>query len=151
MVLNEYGGVEGLITARDVIGFVFGELTGEVFDTDQYRMDEHNTYEVPGDMKLGDFNNLTNFGITDPRMTTVGGVAFRHFDRVPEIGDSVVVDGATITVLAVDCHRIDKLRVMKGKIKSSEQDADGAKKAPDLVTFGLTDHDDKAAPREDDG
>lgn len=151
LVLNEYGRVEGLITARDVIGFVFGELTGEAFNTDHYRVDERNTYEVPGDMKLGEFNNLTNFGIADPRMTTIGGVAFRNFDCVPEVGDSVVVDGATITVLAVDCHRIDKLRVMKGKIKSSEQDADSAKKAPDLVTFGLTDHDDKAAPREDDG
>ena len=151
LVLNEYGRVEGLITARDVIGFVFGELTGEAFNTDHYRVDEHNTYEVPGDMKLGEFNNLTNFGIADPRMTTIGGVAFRNFDCVPEVVDSVVVDGATITVLAVDCHRIDKLRVMKGKIKSSEQDADSAKKAPDLVTFGLTDHDDKAAPREDDG
>lgn len=150
LVLNEYGGVEGLITARDVIGFVFGELTGEVIDTDRYRMDEHNTYEVPGGMKLGKFNNLTNFGISDPRMTTIGGVAFRHFDRVPEIGDSVVVDGTTITVLAVDCHRIAKLRVVKGKIEPSEEDADGAKKAPDLVTVGLTDHDDKATHREDD-
>lgn len=150
LVLNEYGGVEGLITARDVIGFVFGELTGEAFDTDEYRIDEHNTYEVPGDMKLGEFNNLTNFGISDPRMTTIGGVAFRHFDSVPEIGDSVVVDGATITVLAVDCHRIAKLRVMKGKIKPSESDADDAKQAPDLVTMGISDHDDKLAHREDD-
>ena len=136
LVLNEYGGVEGLITARDVIGFVFGELTGEVIDTDRYRMDEHNTYELPGDMKLGEFNNLTNFGLTDPRMTTIGGVAFRHFNRVPEIGDSVVVDGATITVLAVDFHRIAKLRVVKGKIERSGEDAGGA---------------DKAAGREDGG
>lgn len=149
LVLNEHGGVEGLITARDVIGFVFGELTGEVIDTDQYRMDEHNTYEVPGEMKLGEFNNLTNFGIDDPRMTTIGGVAFRHFDRIPDIGDSVVVDGTSITVLAMDCHRIAKLRVVKGKIESIEEDG-GSTDDPYLVTYGLAGLDDKSAHAKDD-
>ena len=122
LVLNEYGGVEGLITARDVLDYVFGELTGSVIDTDDYRVAGHNTYEVPGDMKLGDFDNLTNFGISDPRMTTIGGVAFRYFDDVPEVGDNVVVDGVTITVLEVDCHRIAKLRAVRGTIESSDED-----------------------------
>ena len=87
-------------------------------------------------MKLGDLNNLTNFGLSDPRMTTVGGVAFRHFDHVPEVGDSVVVDGTTLTVLAMDYHRIAKLRVVKGKIEPSDEDVDGAEKAPDLAVSG---------------
>ena len=150
LVLNEYGGVEGMITARDVIGFVFGHLTGEMIDTDLYRMEEHNSYEVPGDMKLGEFNDLTNFGIEDPRMTTIGGVAFRHFDRVPEVGDSVIVDGTTITVLAVDYHRIAKLRVVKGVIEPDEDDADD-NAAPDLATFGLADRADETSRRGGEG
>lgn len=153
LVLNEFGGIEGLITARDVISFVFGQLTGEVIDTDRYRMDEHNTYEVPGDMTLGDFNDLTNFGISDPRMTTIGGVAFRHFDRVPEVGDSVVVDGTTITVLDVDYHRIARLRVVKGMVDPAEGDDDDGPtpSAPDLATFGLAARDDEPPRRRDDG
>ena len=144
-------GLKAWSRQRDVIGFVFGELTGVAIDVDHYRMDDHNTYEVPGKMKLGEFNNISNFGISDPRMTTIGGVAFRHFDRVPKIGDSVVVDGTTITVLDVDCHRIAKLRVVKGTIDPSEGEAGGAEKAPAAATSGLMDDDDKATPREDDG
>jgi Mg2+/Co2+ transporter CorC len=121
-------------------------------------MDEHNAYEVPGDMKLSDFNNLTNFGIADHRMTTIGGVAFRHFDRVPEVGDSVVVDGTTITVLDVDCHRIAKLRAAKGRIEPSREDAspdepsgedvNPDENASDLETSEPSDDSDQATTRE---
>ncbi|MES9946408.1 MAG: hemolysin family protein [Candidatus Thiodiazotropha sp.] len=150
LVLNEYGGVEGLVKARDVLNFIFGELTGEVIDSDDYRIDEHNTYEVPGDMKLVEFNDLTNFGISDPRMTTIGGVAFRHFDCVPEIGDSVAVDGTTITVLDVDYHRIAKLRVAKGKFGPSKEDVARARNAANPESSGPPDQPDRATTGEDD-
>ena len=41
------------------------------------------TYEAPGDTKLTELERVTHFGIRDPRMTTIGGVAFRHLDRLP--------------------------------------------------------------------
>jgi hypothetical protein len=66
-------------------------------------------------MRLNDFNNLTNFGIEDPRMTTIGGVAFRHLDRLPRVGDQVTVEGITITILEMDEHRIDRVRVSRGE------------------------------------
>ena len=64
-------------------------------------------------MKLNDFNNLTNFGIEDPRMTTIGGVAFRHLDRLPCQGDTVNVEGTVITILKMQEHRISKVRVAR--------------------------------------
>ena len=57
-------------------------------------------------MKLTDFNDLTNFGIEDPRMTTIGGVVFRYLDRLPKVGDQVAMDGLIATVLEMDGHRI---------------------------------------------
>jgi hypothetical protein len=66
-------------------------------------------------MKLNDFNNLANFGIEDPRMTTIGGVAFRHLDRLPKVGDQVTVEGITITILEMDAHRIERVRVSRGE------------------------------------
>ncbi|MGR9052247.1 MAG: hemolysin family protein, partial [Gammaproteobacteria bacterium] len=71
VVLNEFGGVEGLVTLDDVLQFVFGEicpkteLPGVVHDT------LSDVYDVPGDMKLIDFEDLTHFVIEDARMTTV--------------------------------------------------------------------------------
>lgn len=109
--LNEFGGVEGFITMKDVINFIFGEISGNVVGEDLYQEEDENTYIVPGDMKLNFFDDLTNFGLEDPRMTTIGGVAFRHLDRLPREGDKVTVDGFNLTILEMDAHRIAKVRV----------------------------------------
>ena len=113
-VLNEFGGVEGFITMKGVLTFIFGEISGRVSGQELYQERDENDYEVSGDMKLTDFNNLTNFGIDDPRMTTIGGVAFRHLDRLPEVGDSVTVEGIVITVIEMDEHRIARVQVTRG-------------------------------------
>ena len=114
-VLNEFGGVEGFVTMRDVLNFIFGHTSGLVEGQSLYRERDENVYEVAGDMKLTDFNNLTNFGIEDPRMTTIGGVAFRHLDRLPHEGDRVIVEGIRITVLEMKEHRISRVRVARGQ------------------------------------
>ncbi len=113
--LNEFGGVEGFITMRGVINFIFGDVSGGTRATaGLYAEQDHNIYEVPGDMKLNDFDNLSNFGIEDPRMTTIGGVAFRLLDRLPHIGDMVQTDDILIQVVEMDAHRIALVRVAKG-------------------------------------
>ncbi|MGD2056574.1 MAG: hemolysin family protein [Gammaproteobacteria bacterium] len=113
-VLNEFGGVEGFVTMKDVLTFIFGQISGDVEGQELYQERDENFYEVDGDMKLTDFNNLTNFGIEDPRMTTIGGVAFRHLDRLPRVGDSISMEDITITVLEMDEHRIARVRVSRG-------------------------------------
>lgn len=113
VVLSEFGGVEGIITLRDVLTFIFGHLSGELHGQELYAIRDEDAYEVQGDMKLVDFNNLTNFAIHDPRMTTIGGVAFRHLDRLPQVGDEVVVEGYVLTVLEVAEQRIIRLRVAR--------------------------------------
>ncbi len=113
--LNEFGGVEGFITMRGVLNFIFGDVSGGSKATaGLYAEKDYNIYEVPGDMKLNDFNNLTNFGIEDPRMTTVGGYAFRLLDRLPREGDRVESEDILIQILEMDDHRIARVRVARG-------------------------------------
>ena len=121
VVLNEFGGVEGLVSMKDVLTFIFGQISGDVKGQELYQERDENSYEVKGDMKLTDFNNLTNFGIEDPRMTTIGGVAFRHLDRLPRVGDSVNLEGIIITILEMDEHRIASVRV---SVRASGQEAE---------------------------
>ncbi len=106
VVLNEFGGVAGLITENDVLRFIFGDLVGPTSDEDLLLRPSPNVYELPGDMKLTEFNRLTKLALTDARMTTVGGVVFRHIDRLPQVGDEVSIDGLRITVLEMDAHRV---------------------------------------------
>ncbi|MDD9858770.1 MAG: hypothetical protein OXU96_12120, partial [Gammaproteobacteria bacterium] len=102
---------------------------------------------VPGDMKLNDFDNLANFGIDDPRMTTIGGVAFRHLDRLPREGDKVRVDDILIQVLEMDAHRIARVRVAQGVDDDDFERAGevGAVHAPAAGEHGDADADGAAA------
>ena len=120
VVLNEFGGVEGFVTVKDVLTFIFGEITGDIEGRELYREQDENEYTVPGDMKLADFNNLTNFGIEDPRMTTIGGVLFRHLDAMPQVGDYVSIDGFDLTVMEMDGHRIAEVLARKGVVGDEE-------------------------------
>jgi len=112
-VLNEFGGVDGFITMKDVLTFIFGQISGDIKGQELYEERDENVYEVPGEMKLTDFDNLTNFGISDPRMTTIGGVAYRYLDRLPKVGDQVTVEGIRITIREMDMHRIARVRVAR--------------------------------------
>jgi CBS domain containing-hemolysin-like protein len=118
-VLNEFGGVAGFITMNDVLRFIFGPLTARAEVETPVRQTAPDVYEAPGDTKLAELNRVTNFGIWDPRMTTIGGVAFRHIDRLPQVGDEVLVEGLTITVLEMDAHRIARVRVARGATPES--------------------------------
>jgi len=142
-VLNEFGGVDGFITMKDVLTFIFGQISGEMAGQELYQERDENVYEVRGDMKLTDFDNLTNFGISDPRMTTIGGVAFRYLDRLPHVGDQVTVEGIQITVLEVDMHRIARVRVARrvSAVEASESEAAGQEQSGDFGPVETNDGD----------
>ena len=138
-VLNEFGGVEGFVTMKDVLTFIFGQISGDVEGQELYHERDEDSYKVDGDMKLTDFNNLSNFGIEDPRMTTIGGVAFRHLDRLPRVGDRISIEDISITVLEMDEHRIARVRVSRGN-RGDEGGAEGT-----LTESATTDAEEDAA------
>jgi putative hemolysin len=113
-VLNEFGGIDGLVTLKRVLSFVFGKITPETSPQLVYAQLAENVFEVAGDMKLTAFEDLTNFGIIDPRMTTIAGIALRALDRLPQVGDEIIVEGVVLTVLEMKGHRIARLRASKG-------------------------------------
>lgn len=62
-ILNEFGGIDGLVTLKCVLSFVFGKITPETTPHSRYTKLAENVFEVSGDMKLTEFENLTNFGL----------------------------------------------------------------------------------------
>jgi CBS domain containing-hemolysin-like protein len=126
VVLNEFGGVEGIVTITDVLNFIFGQIAGEAHGQELQRDRDQDDYEVPGDMRLVDFNNLTHFGLEDPRMTTIAGIAFRHLDGLPKVGDVVAIEDLELSVLEMDAHRIARLRVRRvGSADEVDSGVDG--------------------------
>ncbi|KPK23019.1 MAG: hypothetical protein AMJ61_16470 [Desulfobacterales bacterium SG8_35_2] len=121
-VLNEFGGVAGFITIRDVLRFIFGELATKKEEAATVEEIEPHVFELPGDVKLTELFRLTGIKINDPRMTTVAGVAFRHIDCLPKVGDKITVDNLTIAVLEMDAHRISRVRLAVDTEESLESD-----------------------------
>lgn len=114
IVVNEFGGVDGLVTLKSVLSFVFGSITPESIPHQYYQKLADNEYEVAADMKLNVFNDLTNFSINDPRMTTIGGVVLRALDRQPREGDEINIEGITLQVMSVENLRITRVRAIRG-------------------------------------
>ncbi|MBT3721789.1 MAG: DUF21 domain-containing protein [Gammaproteobacteria bacterium] len=124
IILGEYGEVSGIVTMKDVLKFIFGEISGKMVGQEYYKEDDENSYTVPGDMRLTDFYNLTNFDIEDTVMSTIGGVAFRLFDRLPEPGDQITYEGFRFTVKQRSGLRISQLQVQKISSSNKHNDED---------------------------
>ena len=121
IILSEYGEVLGIVSMRDVLSFIFGEISGRMEGQEFYQEEDENSYSVPGDMRLTDFYNLTNFDIDDQVMTTIGGVAFRLFDRLPMVNDKINYEGYEFIVKEVNRLRISRIQVRKILVNGPQQ------------------------------
>jgi len=97
---------------------------------------------------LTDVNNLTHFGLEDPRMTTIGGVAFRYLDRLPRVGDRVVVDDVALTVLDMDAHRIARIRVAKVSAEEDFEDLSEEEQQELTREFDANEHSSDEVPQK---
>jgi CBS domain containing-hemolysin-like protein len=121
IVMDEFGGVDGLLTMNDVLACIFGRAQA---DSERARISYdqgQNVYELPGSTKLLDLNSMTSLVLEDRRMTTVAGLVLRHLDRLPVEGDQVSVSGYLIEVLSMDGPRVGRVRVTVHK--DAEQSA----------------------------
>jgi putative hemolysin len=112
IVINEYGGTEGIVTVEDLLEELVGEIYDE-FDRDSVGIQRQADGSVllPGAFPIHD---LPDLGITLPEgaYTTVAGLALDRLGRLPEPGDTVRVDGWQLEVLAVEHRAITRLRLI---------------------------------------
>lgn len=120
IVIDEYGGVEGLLTNNDVIGGMVdelgsGESTGQINDENAVRLDD-GTWLVEGQLGAHDFREIFNIdeldGEENGRFETIAGYVLDRLGHIPVVGEYVESDGFRIEVVAMDAYRIDKLRIV---------------------------------------
>ena len=118
IVVDEYGGVSGLVTIEDVIEQIVGDIEDEYdFDEteDNIILDRSGRYRVKAVTEIGDFNNRFQSHFSDEDFDTVGGLVMGRFGRLPKRGESVAIDGFTFQVLRADSRKIHSLLVDKPK------------------------------------
>jgi magnesium and cobalt transporter len=114
IVVDEYGGVAGLITIEDVLEQIVGEIEDE-FDFDESEdniiVDRHGRYRVKALTEIADFNEVLGTEFSDEEFDTVGGLVIQQFGRLPKRGDSVEFAGLRFQVLRADSRRLYALMV----------------------------------------
>ena len=118
IVVDEYGGVSGLVTIEDVLEQIVGDIEDEYdFDEseDNILIDRSGRYRVKAVTEIADFNNHFNSTFSDEDYDTVGGLVVARFGRLPKRGESIVIDGFNFQVLRADSRKVHSLLVEKPK------------------------------------
>lgn len=112
MVVDEYGGVSGLVTLENVLEAIVGQIQDE-FDAEQPRIQQvgEREFSVDGLTPLADVNHAIGTDFVDEEVDTIGGLIMKQFGRLPEAGESVVVNDVELTVQAMDKQRILRVHV----------------------------------------
>jgi len=124
IVVDEYGGVSGLITIEDVLEQIVGDIEDE-FDFDETEdnilPDKSGRFRVKAVTEIADFNDAFETHFSDEDFDTVGGLVINQFGRVPKRGESVTFNGFKFLVLRADSRMVHSLLVER--IVAAEPDS----------------------------
>ncbi|MCB1893668.1 MAG: CBS domain-containing protein [Zoogloeaceae bacterium] len=116
LVVDEYGGVCGLVTIEDVLEQIVGDIEDEYdFDEaeDNIRLDQMGRYRVKATTEIEDFNAAFETAYPDDEIDTVGGLVIKFLGRLPKRGEVVAIDNLRIQVLRADSRRVYTLLIEK--------------------------------------
>lgn len=111
LVVDEFGGISGLVALEDVLEEIVGELGAAdraIPDAPIERIDER-TFRVPGGLNVHPWRSLLGIAGSLPGVDTIGGVVLAQLGRLPRVGDRIQLGNLSITVDRLDGRRIDSV------------------------------------------
>ena len=125
IVVDEYGGVAGMITIEDVLEQIVGDIEDEYdFDEteDNIIRDTQGRYRVKALTEIADFNEVLGTHLSDEEFSTIGGLVVSQFGHLPKRGETVTFNNLNFTALRADSRRLHAILVEE--IKASEDQAE---------------------------
>lgn len=115
IVVDEYGGMAGLVTLEDIVEEIVGEIRDEYDQSEEipYQQINDDEFVLTGRLDLDDVNSLLNISLSNDTADTLGGFIYGSIGKVPAEGEQVTVDGWTLTVEQVNGRRIRKVRATR--------------------------------------
>jgi len=114
IVVDEYGGVAGMVTIEDVLE----QIVGDIEDEYDYDEDEDNIiqsadgqYRVKALTEIADFNEILGTSLSDEEFSTIGGLVVNQFGHLPKRNDEITFDGLHVKVLRADSRRLHSILV----------------------------------------
>lgn len=113
VVVDEYGGIAGLVTLEDIVEEIVGEIQDEYDQGEElpYEAQANGDYLFQGRIDLDDFNEITTSSLPKEEADTLAGFIYSRLGRVPTSGESLRIDNMLLTVEQVIGRRIRKVRV----------------------------------------
>lgn len=114
IVVDEHGGVSGLVTMEDLVEEIVGEIQDE-YDKEEPQITEQgpSDYIVSGDVDVEEIEKLFDLDLAEEMYLTIGGLITHHLGRLPDLGENIQIKGLSVEILDVDQKRVKKLRIRK--------------------------------------
>jgi magnesium and cobalt transporter len=116
IVVDEYGGVAGLVTIEDVLEQIVGDIEDEYDydeDEDNILQDKGNVFRVKAQTEIGDFNQVLGASFSDEEFDTVGGLVVNAFGHLPKRGEGIDIGAFHFQVTRADSRRVHTLLVSR--------------------------------------
>ena len=115
IVIDENGGVSGLVTIEDVLEEIVGEIDDEHDKKTESRIlaQSHEKYIVEALATLEEFNNYFLVNFEDDDIDTIGGYLINQFERVPQKGETIQIKNLLFKILSVDSRKISRIQITK--------------------------------------
>mgnify|MGYP003645960879 CR=1 FL=1 len=122
MIVDEYGGVSGLVTIEDVLEQIVGKIDDEHDDDEEVFIQPHGSdrYSVRALTPLQEFNEYFKTEFENEGIETIGGYLLGHIGHLPERGDSITLDHLTFKVLNADSRQVHLFQVIDDSSFSAE-------------------------------
>jgi magnesium and cobalt transporter len=114
IVVDEYGGVAGMVTIEDVLEQIVGDIEDEYdYDEDEDNIikQAENRYRVKALTEIEDFNEIIGTQFSDEEFSTIGGLIVNKFGHLPKRGDHIVIDNLSIKVVRADSRRLHSVTI----------------------------------------
>lgn len=123
VVVDEYGGTDGIVTLEDLVEEIVGDIRDEYDEETSGRVELSGTLTLPGGLRIEDFADESGIELPDGDYETVAGYMIARLGRIPVVGDTVDLPGARLEVVEMDKRRVAQISVTPVTLPDAEQDA----------------------------
>lgn len=124
MVIDEYGGVSGLVTVEDILEEIVGEIEDEDIAGEELNdivQRDDGSFEVQGSTEIGKIEHLFDMEIEADDFTTIAGLVINASGKVPQTGEQLTFRGLQVRVLEADERRIGRLLVKRAQVHDGNE------------------------------